>query len=271
MNGQFVLFSGSASASCPAERMDQAVQFLDSMVPQVLQAGGGLVVLLGDEDSTKGDDGKPCIFDWTIMRAVERYAEFTTEPPRTYIRVVMSDTAWFSKMSEGNRKSFANLQQRGVLEAERIRREEYTGGKYRRLECELADALVAMGGGKGTYSVGREMLDMGKPVLPLDLEIGAYSEDGDGALLLHKELQEDPSLFFPATHRQVGNLIEAASLRSGRVDGAARRAAEILKRELESGRTDHRGSVKRWFRWVGAMANQIPTVGWVLRIIEFFR
>ena len=90
----FVLFSGSASASCPDDRLDQAVEFLGYFVPQVRQAGGGFVVLLGDEDGTKDSDGRPRIFDWEILRSVERYVESTTSGARTYAWVVLSDNAW---------------------------------------------------------------------------------------------------------------------------------------------------------------------------------
>ena len=273
MDGKFILFSGTASSSCPAERLDAAVKFLDAFVQQILQAGGGFVVLLGDEDRTKGDDGKPCTFDWTILRAVERYAESTTAAPKIYARVVMSDDAWTSRMNDGNRKTFLNLQQRRVLEVERIGRERFTGGEYRRVECELADALIAMGGGKGTYSVGLEMQELGKPVLPLDLEIGAFSEDGEGALYLHRELQDDASLFFPATHDLVVDQIETLSLRSGQIDGVARRAAEMLSRELNSAvpASERISRVKRWLTLLETAVGKLLTAVGVMRTIDFIR
>ena len=271
MNGRFVLFSGSASLSCPTERLEQAVRFLDGFVLQVLQAGGGFVVLLGNEDRTKGDDGKPRIFDWTILRKIQHYAESTTDAPRVYARVVMSDDAWLTRMSEDNRRTFSNLQQRGVLEVERIKREVYAGGKYRGIECELADALVSLGGGKGTYSVGREMLEIGKPVLPLDLEIGAFSEDGEGSLLLHREMQADPSLFFPATHWRVVDQIEAVSLQGGSIDGAARRAVEILNREMNSASHGGRSGFKRYFSLLETAVMKLLTIVGVLRAWDFIR
>ena len=273
MDGKFILFSGSASRSCPAERLDTAVKFLDAFVQQVLQAGGGFVVLLGDEDHTKGDDGNPRTFDWTILRAVEHYAESTTATPRIYARVVMSDDAWATRMNDENRKTFLNLQQRATLEVERIRREQFTGGEYRRVECKLADALVAMGGGKGTYSVGQEMLELGKPVLPLDLEIGAFSGDGEGALLLHRELQDDPSLFFPVTHDQVVDRIETLSLQGSPIDGAARRAAEMLNRELDTTvpAPQRISRVKRWLIWIETAVSKLLAAVGIMRAIDFIR
>ena len=85
--------------------------------------------------------------------------------------------------------------------------------------------------------LGEEMMDLRKPVLPLDLKIGALSEDGEGALLLHKELQSNPSEFFPATHSHVINQIESLSLQGGNHQAAsvAQRAVEILSRELHRG------------------------------------
>ena len=170
MKGNFLLISGTASRSCPPEQLARGIQFIELLTAEVLRAGGGLVVLLGDENRTKGADGNPRIFDWIIMRAIERYATNTIEPARTLAWVVISDDAWDRKMDDNNRRIFTSLQQRGVLEIERIRREEFTGGAYRRSECELADVMVALGGGKGTYSLGMDMIDLGKPVLPVDLE-----------------------------------------------------------------------------------------------------
>ena len=271
MNGRFVLFSGTASSSCPDERLDQAIQFLGCFVPQVLQAGGGFVVLLGDEDRTRGEDGRPRVFDWEILRCVERYAESTTGRVRTYARVVIPDNAWLDRMSDGNRRTFSNLQQRGALEVERIRREEYAGGTYRRVECELADALLALGGGRGTYIVGREMLDLGKPVLPLDLGIGAFSEDGEGALLLHRELQADPSLFFPATHYRVMDQIEAVSFQGNPIDGVARRTVEMLNREMSISDRAGKSRVKRGFNLLETAAKRFLAFIGVLRAWEFLR
>ena len=274
MKGKFVLVSGSAGRSCSEQQLDLAVRFVQLFVAEVLKAGGGLVVLTGDENRTKGADGKPRIFDWTILRAIEEYAGVTTRAPRAYARVVMADDAWQSRMDDGNRRTFSNLQQRGVLEVERIRREEFTGGKYRRIECELADAMIALGGGKGTYSVGGEMIELGKPVLPLDLEIGAFSKDGEGALLLHKELQVDPNLFFPTTHSDVVNQIEALSLQRGSHEAAdvAQRAVEALSRELDSGAAAGKSrGIKRLADYTGSAVGKFLTVTGILRGIGFLR
>ena len=273
MKGNFLLISGSASRSCPPEQLARAIQFIELLTSEVLRAGGGLVVLLGDENQTKGPDGNPRIFDWIIMRAIERYATNTIEPARTLAWVVMSDDAWDRNMTDDNRQIFTSLQQRGVLEIERIRREEFTGGAYRRSECELADALVALGGGKGTYSLGMDMIDLGKPVLPMDLEIGSLSEDGEGAVQLHREMLSDPGAYFPGTHGDVVNQMETLSLeRSGHdVAGVALRAVELLSRELAVGAIDKGSDVKPLAGNIGTGVNRFLSSVGIIRAVEFLR
>ena len=273
MKGNFLLISGSASRSCPPEQLARAIQFIELLTAEVLRAGGGLVVLLGDENQTKGPDGNPRIFDWIIMRAIERYATNTIEPARTLAWVVMSDDAWDRNMNDDNRQIFTSLQQRGVLEIERIRREEFTGGAYRRSECELADVMVAVGGGKGTYSLGMDMIDLGKPVLPVDLEIGSLSEDGEGAVQLHREMLSDPGAYFPRTHGDVVNQMETLSLeRSGHdVAGVALRAVELLSRELAVGAIDKGSDVKPLAGNIGTGVKKFLSLVGIIRAVEFVR
>ena len=273
MKGKFVLVSGTASRSCTQQPLDIAFEFVEQLTTEILKSGGGLVVLLGDENQTKGADGRPRIFDWVIMRAIERFAETTVASNRTLVRVVVSDDAWQRKMDERNRLTFANLQQRGVLEVERIRKELYTGGEYRRSECELADGLVALGGGKGTYTVGNDMLDLGKPVLPLDLEIGALSEDGEGALQLHRELLVDPRPYFPNTHLEIVHRIETLSLNQSDHDVAtvAQRVVETLERELSGTVPDPKHDARTFRGKVGDGVNKFLTFVGIMRGVEFLK
>ena len=192
------------------------------------------MVLAGNENATRDERGTPRIFDWVALREVERYTESTTEILRLFARIVMSDKGPESKIDETNLQLLTNLQQRKVLGVYRIRREEFTGGEYRKELIESADAMLAIGGGKGTYSTGAEMIRLGKPVLPLDLQLGSISNDGEGAVTLHREMVSDPSRFFPNTHSDVKNRIEMISLNRGTSDvrGTAQVAAEIVEREL---------------------------------------
>ena len=131
----------------------------------------------------------------------------------------------------------------------RIRREDFTGGRYREAQVQCADGMVALGGGKGTYACGKDMSDLGKPVLPMDLDIGAFSEDGKGALDLHREFVDSPGRFFPKTHATV----------AGRIESCRSTASELnLQYCSESGRNTSTRVGKRYAAWTGVDTENGP-------------
>lgn len=274
MNGKFITLSGSASLSCPADKLDIAFQFVKSFTGEVLRRGGGLVVLAGDEESTKDEHGAPHVFDWLVLREVENYAQSTTEVPRPYARVVMSDEAPESKIDNANLRLLRNLEQRNVIERCPIRREVYTGGEYRKVMVEKADALIAIGGGKGTYSAGTDMISKGKPVLPIDLELSSTAEDGEGAVDLHREMVSDPSRFLPNTHQEMRNRFGLLSLDRGINDAetVARVSAEILSKEFNSiPLPDQSTSIWRRVATAWQATKALPIIASAIKILEWIR
>lgn len=233
---KFILITGSASRDCPHDTLDLAVDFVRCFTREVLNRGGGVVVLGSDERSTLNERGVPRIFDWVVLREVENYASSTTTPQRRLAKVVMSDEARESKLSSDNLITLRNLEQREVVSVYYVPRREFTGGAYRYEQISEADGMLAIGGGKGTYSLGSEMTDLGKPVLPVDLQIGSMNEDGDGALGLHREMMDHSSRFFPVSNQNVVNKLGLVSLNAGinEVENAARVASELINAEFES-------------------------------------
>ena len=117
------------------------------------------------------------------------------------------------------------------------------------------------------------MIDLGKPVLPVDLEIGSLSEDGEGAVQLHREMLSDPGGYFPRTHGDVVNQMETLSLeRSGHdVAGVALRAVELLSRELAVGAIDKGSDVKPLAGNIGTGVKKFLSLVGIIRAVEFVR
>ncbi len=55
MDGKYILVSGSAGPSCPADKLELAIRFIESFTEEVLRRGGGVVVLAGGEESTRDE------------------------------------------------------------------------------------------------------------------------------------------------------------------------------------------------------------------------
>ena len=270
MRNKFVLISGSASLSCSEAKLDKAIEFVQYLVGEILRRGGGLVLLASDESSTMDVQGRPHIFDWVALRGVEQYVESAIEHPRTCAQIIMSDQAVESRLDDRHLRTLTNLEHRGVVKVHHIRREEFTGGEYRLLESKVSDAMVAIGGGKGTYNSGIDMLDAGKLVLPMDLKIGALSEDGDGAISLHRDLIANPSGFFRHTHEDIVHRIHTLSMDREIYSASevAQRAAELLSLELES---RQRSGIMKFLSPLDTVVGKFVTWVGLARAIEFLK
>ena len=274
MNGKFILLSGSAELSCPPDKLDAALKFVSSFTEEILRRGGGIVVHAGDEARATDERGKPHIFDWVALRAVERYVSSATEPPRPCARIIMSDEARELKMDEANLALLRDLEQRNAVETYPIRREVYTGGAYREAMSEESDAMLAIGGGIGTYSAAQQMMDHGKPILPLDLKLGALVGKGDGAVSLHREMATNPEWFFPTTYNNVANKTGLISLDRGinNVDDVARAVAELLAAELQSAPPSERpAGVKERLVSAWRFVKELVVALSAIRIIDWLR
>ena len=274
MNGKFIMLSGSASLSCPTDKLDTGYQFVRSFTGEVLRRGGGLVVLAGDEESTKDEHGAPHVFDWLVLREVENYAESTTEVPRPYARVVMSDEAPESKIDAHNLRLLRNLEQRNVLELCPIRREVFTGGEYRKVMTERADAMIAIGGGKGTYSACAEMIASCKPVVPLDLQLGSTVDDGDGAVALYREMVSNPGRFLPSTYQDLKNRFGLLSLEHeiNAPEVVAKVLAEMLAKELDAiPPTEQSTNGKRRLTAAWQAVKALPMIAAAIKVFEWAR
>ena len=62
------MLSGSAGPSCPTDKLVVASEFVRYFTGETLRRGGGLVVLAGNEESTRDENGIPHIFDWLALR-----------------------------------------------------------------------------------------------------------------------------------------------------------------------------------------------------------
>ena len=274
MIGKFIMLSGSASPSCPSDKLDIASRFINSFTAEVLRRGGGIVVLAGYEESNKDEHGTPHVFDWLVLRKVGRYAERTSEAPRPYARIAMSVGAPDSKISPANLRLLRDLEQRNVVELYPIRREVFTGGEYRKVMIEQADAMVAIGGGKGTYSAATEMIAQRKPVLPVDLQIGSAVDDGDGAVALHREMMSKPDHFLPNTHQDVKNGFGMLSLdrKIDAPEAVARVSVEVLARELDANPpTEQSLNGRRRLVTAWQAMKAIPIIASAIKILEWAR
>jgi len=236
MEQRLVLVAGSASNTCPTAKLEVAHAFVQTLTRRVLEAGGGFALFASGEPTTAG--GIPLIFDWTVLREIDRCLTLSGAPVRHCLVVVTSYKAWSTKMSEAQRELLAKLSGAGAAECAYVDDAVHTGGNIGDEQIGRASAMVAVGGGKGVTDRAHKMMRKGCPVLPLDLSVGALSGDGDGALGLHKKLLAEPQRFFPLTADHVKRYLPSLSLdiQGADVEAVAERVVESLAAEFDAAR-----------------------------------
>ena len=238
LRGQNILIAGSASLECPAEKLRLAHAFVRAVVEEILAAGGNLVVLASGEPRQAGDEQLPLVFDWTALEVLEQYAAASpgrpSDGPRAW--VVTSNKALKQKLSDAHREVLSRLTERELIELMFIPDEVYTGGNIVEGEVQRATAMVALGGGKGVADRASKMQRKKAPVLPLDLELGAFSADGEGAVGLHRQAREEPGRFFPCAHEHFKKQVLALSLNGAGANPqrVAKRVVGLLGAEFEA-------------------------------------
>ena len=203
-----ILLAGSISNATENALIDRAHEFVDAFVEEVLKAGGGFVIYVAAEPVNS--DNKPLLFDWTVARAIDKLLPSDSQQVR--LKIVASQERLQSKANPAQRRLLLGMIARGVAELVPLEEEVLTGGNVGDEQIEHATAMVALGGGKGVLDRARKMSKRQLPVLPLDLQLGANSEDGKGAIGILKSFQTTPLTYMPNSGNKVIKTLPALSL-----------------------------------------------------------
>jgi len=139
-----------------------------------------------------------------------------------------------SEIPDNRRTLYETLLRSGLLHVEAIMPGSRAAALVRQRQAVFGDALVILGGGTGVEHSANLYLQRRKPVVPLDLPLGASRDDGTGgALRLAKEARSQPTRFFrfdPAFANTESAALADIVTRAGTVAsaGVAERVAGLL-------------------------------------------
>lgn len=205
---RYFLLAGSASSSATAASIDRAHEFVREVTKKVMGAGDGFVVYTASEPVNEAS--QPLIFDWTILREIDACHPSQSASPRVVI--VLAERHRRESMNPEQRALIAKLSVRGLAKVDVIPDEVVTGGNVGDAQAFHASGMIALGGGKGVADRAYKMMKKGQPIYPMDLKIGANSEDGEGALSLHRSFMSAPLHFLSHTGADAVSKTPALSL-----------------------------------------------------------
>ena len=201
LRGRRIHIVGSADPEADEKKLSYVHSLVSELTVTLAREGATFVIPFGKEPLLKDrSDGPSIIFDWTVAEAVHRMLkDGATVPSSTNGRLVATIA---TMKTDGNipaarRQIYDELRQQEAVSMESLEPGWSAGAVLRPRLAQLGDILIGISGGQGVEQLAIEYSSKGKPVIPLDISVGASSRDGSGgASRLFDRALAEPSKFF---------------------------------------------------------------------------
>ncbi len=197
LTGRRVQVAGSVAATTAGELASFGHDAVRGVVAGAIENGGGLVVGVGKEPRLPS--GEAQVFDWTVLDAVAQAVQGGRFPEPSYsshpVIIVLSEKGE-GEIPDERRLLWDTLLRSGKVEVRRIMAGARSGALIRYEQASHGDILFILGGGTGVEHLAEMYRRSRKPVIPLDLPLGASRGDGTGGTeRLARESRNDPQAF----------------------------------------------------------------------------
>jgi hypothetical protein len=215
-----VQVTGSSARDSDKDLVEAAHRYVRRLGQLLIEHGHGLVVTATGEPL--GENGLPIIFDWTLLETVGATTDPGPDWPTTGRArfVAVGTTSGLAKRPDNRNALWGSCSARSDFSLVVAPPGWRMAGIIRERQVAAGDILVVLSGGAGGEHLAHLYRSEGKPVIPLNAELGASQGDGSGGgTALHARALESPDDFF--------------ALRDGAGSAAARLAALSLNAETE--------------------------------------
>ena len=211
--------AGSADADTSRKLLGYAHDLVRDLTAALAAAGSTFVAQAGTEP-VGPESGQAITFDWTVLETaaeVLRAGATVRRVPAGKLIASVSTHKTERQIPNERRALWGELQEAGALRLEYIEGNWTSGALRRERQAQLGDVLIVISGGEGVEHLAQLYAAEGKPVIPLDLDIGSSTQDGHGGgVWLNKEALAHPHEFFRLADASAGSEhLAAAGTRQG--------------------------------------------------------
>jgi hypothetical protein len=240
IEGRRIQIAGSADRAMPAPLLRYAHDLVAELVRVLAAEGATFVLGVGREPRAYDDpSAPPIVYYWTALNAIQECLECGTaraSSPQGRLVVTITTSKTEDQIPDLRRPLWEALRGVGTIELEFIEPGWSAGAVRRVRQAQRGDILIVLGGGEGVEHLAQEYAVHGKPVIPLDCQIGSSSADGSGGatLLAQKALAHPGAFMRVADPNAAADLLAKLTTRQGeRPPAEVAQAAVNLIRALE--------------------------------------
>src|SRR5438128_709622 len=202
--GRRIHIAGSAAPEADEAKLAYVHSLVFDLVTTLAREGALFVIPFGKEPFLKDHESGPSvIFDWTIAEAIHtalKAGHARSSGPNGRLVSALATSKTDAHIPANRRPIYDELRANEAVFLEFLE-PGWSAGAFRRQRlAQLGDIFIGISGGEGVEHLAVEYSMKGKPVIPLDINVGASQRDGSGgASRLFERALAQPSEFFRVT------------------------------------------------------------------------
>lgn len=224
LSGRRIHFVGSADIETDPAKLEYVHSLVAALTKALATEGATFVLPFGKEPLLKDRaDGPSIIFDWTVATAALdelRAGRAVPVGPNGHLIETYATSKTDSHIPAARRAAYDELRRANAV-ALSVLPPGWSAGALRRQKlAQLGDILIGVSGGQGVEQLAIEYSSKGKPVIPLDINVGASLRDGSGgaARLFDRALASPGDFFKVLPGQSAANLLDQTRTRGGTTD-----------------------------------------------------
>lgn len=224
--GRRIHLAGSAAANADEGKLRYAHLIISQLVAELLKEGAAFVIPLGKEPLLRNESNlPPLIFDWTVAEVIATALDQGLTPMTSAGRIIatVATSKTDSHIPNPRKPVYEKLRAKEAVDLKFMRSGWTAGALQRQKLADTGDILIVLSGGQGVEHLAVAYSSRGKPVIPLDLQLGSFSHDGSGgAARLFDRALENPEAFFRiADKSSAADLLDKTRTRDGSTEPTA--------------------------------------------------
>jgi len=221
LRGRRIHIVGSADPEADETKLLYAHSLVSELVHALVTEGATFVVPFGKEPFLKDrDEGPSVIFDWTVAEAVHKALKggiSAASGPNGRLVATLATSKTDSQIPPTRRPIYDELRGGDAVHLEFLEPGWNAGASRRQRLAQLGDVLIGISGGEGVEHLAIEYSSRGKPVIPLDLQLGASQRDGSGGAsrLFERALAQPKEFLRVSDGGSAADLLDRTRTRNG--------------------------------------------------------